>query len=211
LPIVGLARSPSRFFVFAMVGGAVLFASALQALLVRWPGARRPLLASTALLLAVELLPAPRQIYSAAIPPIYRIVTDDPRESVRVLELPFGVRDGTMAIGNFTSRTQFYQTAHGKPIIGGYLSRVSRLRIGLIERDPVLGALTRLSEGEPLEAAQAEQLQREWPAFIDRTTLGYVVLDRTRASEQLQALATTSLQLEQVAESGPLVLFRPRD
>ena len=41
-----------------------------------------------------------------------------------VLELPFGVRDGTSSHGNFTARSQFFQTYHHKPLIGGYLSRV---------------------------------------------------------------------------------------
>ena len=209
LPIFGLARSPGRFLVPAMLGFAVMFAIALRALLTRWPGARRPVLAGVAVLLLAELLPAPRTLYSAEIPSIYRIVASDRRVDVRVLELPFGIRDGTMAVGNFTSRTQFYQTAHGKPIIGGYLSRVSRRRVRDNQSDPVLGALIRLSEGRRLSPRQVEALRSSWPDFVRRASVGYVVLDRRRAPEQLQSVAATALRLEKLADDEPLTLYRP--
>jgi hypothetical protein len=158
--------------------------------------------------LMFELLPAPRLLFSAEIPSIYRLIADDPRD-VRVLELPFGIRDGTMAVGNYTSRTQFYQTAHGKAIIGGYLSRVSRRRVRDNERDPVLSALMRLSEGKPLSDRQAENLVSFWQAFVERTAVGYVVLDLKRAPEGLRAMTETDLRLEMIAHDGPLVLYRP--
>ena len=208
LPIVGLARSPSRFFVFAMVGVAALFALALHELLMRAPGARKGTFALVAVALLAELLPAPRTLFSAEIPAIYRVVADDPRD-VRVLELPFGIRDGTMAVGNFTSRTQFYQTAHGKPIFGGYLSRVSRRRVRENERHPVLSALIRLSEGQRLTPRQAEDFRGSWPAFVREASIGYVVVDQKRASEELRSMAATRLALERVGEDGPLVLYRP--
>jgi hypothetical protein len=208
LPIVGLARSPGRFFIFAMVGVAALFALALHTLLARSPRIRRGALAGITVVLMFELLPAPRLLFSAEIPSIYRLIADDPRD-VRVLELPFGIRDGTMAVGNYTSRTQFYQTAHGKAIIGGYLSRVSRRRVRDNERDPVLSALMRLSEGKPLSDRQAENLVSFWQAFVERTAVGYVVLDLKRAPEGLRAMTETDLRLEMIAHDGPLVLYRP--
>jgi hypothetical protein len=208
LPIVGLARSPSRFFIFAMVGIAALFAMALQFLITRHPSSRRTILASVTLLVLAELIPAPRMVFSAEIPPIYQVIAADPRD-VRVLELPFGIRDGTMAVGNFTSRSQFYQTAHGKPIIGGYMSRVSRRRVRENEQHPVLSALARLSEGKGLAAEHVDRLRLAWPAFVDRTAVGYVVLDTVRASSELRSIAESGLQLEKLAEHGSLILYRP--
>jgi hypothetical protein len=210
LPIVGLARSPGRFFIFAMVGIAVLFASALHALISRHPRARTTIVAGVGMVLAFELLPAPRQLFSAEIPSIYRIIAAEPRE-VRVLELPFGIRDGTMAVGNFTSRTQFYQTAHEKPILGGYLSRVSQRRVRENQRHPVLSSLMRLSEGESISPRQLEVLREEWPAFVKRNTLGYVVLDRDRSSAALQSIAAQQLGLQKLAEDGALALYRPAE
>jgi hypothetical protein len=209
LPIVGLARSPSRFFIVAMLGTAVLFALALTSLATRSKGTRTPVIFGTALFLLAELSPVPRTTFSAAIPSFYEIVAADPRSDITVLELPFGIRDGTKAVGNFTSRTQFYQTGHAKPIIGGYLSRVSWRRMDQNERDPVLGALIRLSEGKQLSASQEATLQSEWPAFLQRANVGYVVLDTNRAPDALRAFVRDSLQLEQLANEEAFSLFRP--
>ena len=108
------------------------------------PERRRGLLALVAVLLAVELVPAPRVLYSAAIPSIYQRIASDPRPRIRVLELPTGVRDGTSSLGNFNARTQYFQTAHGKAIVGGYLSRVSPRRKAANRRMPVMNALMSL-------------------------------------------------------------------
>ena len=98
------------------------------------------------MLLVVELWPAPRTLYSAEISPVYDRIADDPRP-VRVLALPFGVRDGVWETGNFRPRTQYNQTRHGKALIGGYLSRISPARVDRMRHDyPTLDALIKLSE-----------------------------------------------------------------
>ncbi len=63
---------------------------------------RRPHLLTLAIgtLLFVELLPAPRILHSAEIPAVYRMIAADPRP-VRVLSLPFGLRDGLTSRGKY--------------------------------------------------------------------------------------------------------------
>ena len=73
--------------------------------------------------LVFELWPAPRPLHTAAVPPIYGQIREDPR-NIRVLELPFGIRDGVMSEGDFSASSQFYQTYHEKALMGGYLSRI---------------------------------------------------------------------------------------
>ncbi len=132
VPLVGLARSPSRFAVLVMMGLSTLFALALVHITSRYaearPDRRRMILAAMAALLVFELSPAPRTLYSAEIPAIYRTIASDPSPSVRVLGLPLGVRDGASSIGDYSALSQYYQTAHGKGILGGYISRVSDRR-----------------------------------------------------------------------------------
>ena len=118
LPVIGLARTPGRFSIVLMLAVAVLFAIALCWLGSRWPKHRTRLVGIVGALLVFELLPAPRLLYSATIPTVYRHVAAAP-DDTRVLELPSGVRDGTMSVGNFTARSQFFQTSHGKKLIGG--------------------------------------------------------------------------------------------
>jgi hypothetical protein len=208
VPLVGMARTPARFAVVMTLAFAVLFATALTWMGRRWPERRKVLLATVSALIFFELLAAPRQLYSAAVPDIYRVVAAEPGD-VRVLELPFGVRDGTLSIGNFSSRTQYFQTVHGKPILGGYLSRVMPGRLIETSRNEVLGALITLSEGKPLTPEAEARLVEQGPTFARSTHLGFVVIDRARVSEASTALAIRAFQLRHVASDGAFELYRP--
>jgi hypothetical protein len=128
---------------------------------------------------------------------------------VRILELPVGVRDGTTSVGNFTARSQFFQTVHGKPLIGGYLSRVSQRRIVEMRRDPMLDALITLSEGGALDAERERALVACGPEFIRQTRIGFVVIDANRASPQLREFAVRALRLRHVDGEGPFDLYAP--
>lgn len=209
VPVVGLARTPTRFATVVMLAVAMLVASALVWLGRRWPERRRLLLVSATLLLVVELVPA-RQLYSAAIPRIYQYVLSAPQDG-RVLELPFGVRDGTSSVGNFTARSQYFQTYHGRMLIGGYLSRVSRQRVDDIRRIDMLDGLVRLSEGQVLTADQRGRLVADGRAFVRRSRISFVVVDRDRASADLRAFARSAFGLVPVATDGNFELYRPAD
>ena len=207
VPLVGLARSPARFYVVAMLALAVLLAVALVWL--RRTIGLRPVVVIAALLI-FELLPAPRMLASARVPEFYYAIAADPRPDISVLELPFGIRDGASSVGNFTARSQFVQIVHGKPILGGYLSRVSRRRVERIRRLPVLDALLRLSEGKDLTQAEIDRAAARVPRFVKRTNLGYVVIDRKRAPASLVRFAVEHLDLDELATDGDLTLYRPR-
>ncbi len=208
VPIVGLARTPARFSVVMMLGATIVMASALAWLGARFPRQRVWLVVTTALLLIWELLPAPRPLYSAAVPAIYRHVASA-SPNTRVLNLPFGVRDGTSSEGDFSAQSQYFQTAHGRPLIGGYLSRVSRRRRAEIRREDVLDALMILSEGRSLSSGRQQRLTEEGPAFARRSNIGFVVIDRSRASATLDALARRAFRLELVETDGAFDLYRP--
>jgi len=209
LPVIGLARTPSRFSIIAMLMVAILFGMALAWLGRRWP-ARRPLiLATTGVLLAVELLPAPVTLHSAAVPTIYRRIATAP-EDVRVLELPFGIRDGTSSLGDFTARSQYFQTAHGKRLIGGYLSRMSRRRVSDTRRDTMLDALIWLSEGRELDASRWRSLVESGPGFVERANIGFVVIDRRRTTRAMREFANTAFELQLIDADGDFELYAPR-
>ncbi len=136
-------------------------------------------------MLVLELAPAPRTLYSASIPSIYTTIAADPRP-VRVLQLPFGVRDGTFTVGNFSARDLLYQTEHGKRLIGGYLSRISRKRVDAVRAQPTLDALVILSEGGTLSPPHAAWIRSRGPQFIERANVGYVVVDQRRTPPHLR-------------------------
>jgi hypothetical protein len=189
-----------------MLAVAIMFAAALEWLGRRHPAHRRAILIGVGVLLAFELLPAPRVLHSATVPPLYRHVAAAPRGTT-LLELPYGVRDGTSSVGNFTARTQFYQTAHGKTIMGGYLSRVSWRRMAELRADPVRDALAVLSENRKLTPAQEAVLLHKGPGFIRAANIGFVVIDHGRASREFQDIAIEAFRLRHVETNGELSLY----
>jgi len=210
VPLLSTARTPTRFAIVAALGVAILMAGALAAIGARWPHRRRALGWALLLLVGVELLPAPRTLYSGEYSPLTEIIAADPRP-VRVLNLPFGVRDGVSSAGNFSARSQFEQTRHQKALIGGYLSRVSSRRVNTMRNDyPTLAALLTLSEGRELNAEQARQFSENGRAFVTQASVGYVLIDHRRVIPQLTTLATEAFDLEPVAVDGAVTLYRPR-
>ena len=208
LPVIGLARSPGRFSVVLGLAVAVLFAMALAWLARRYPQQRRPVLMTCAALLLFELLPAPRPLYSAAVPAIYRQVAAAPAGTT-ILEIPFGIRDGSASVGNFTARTLFFQTAHGKTVMGGYLSRIAHRRISELRADPVLNALAMLSENKALSPAEERALIDLGPRLLAAKNVRFVVIDRTRASPALRDAAIRAFRLNLLEAGEALELYRP--
>ncbi len=206
-PVIGIARTPSRFAIVVALGLAILMAGALVALVARWPHRRRLILSLATVLLVFELSPAPRRLYSAAISPVFDTIAADPRP-VRVLALPFGVRDGTSSAGNFRARSQFNQTRHGKALMGGYLSRISSRRIARMKIEfPTLAVLMKLSEPEALNADDLALLQENGRQFVQRSDLGYVVLDERFISQDLAAPVIAGFGLREIQRDAHLVLY----
>jgi len=211
VPVLGLARSPSRFVVLVSLCTAVLFGLALTSLGNRWPQRRRLVLAAVTAALLFELSPVPRTLHAGQAPAVFRRIAADPRPDIRVVSLPFGLRDGTSSLGNFNPLTQYLQTVHGKMLIGGYLSRVTREQKRFHLRFPVLHALITLSErGEPvLTDVQRRRAMASRDRFMIASNLGYVVTDDAQTSPALRAFAIELLRLEPVASADGYTLYVP--
>ncbi len=208
---MSLARTPTRFAIVSALGLSMLMAGALAAIGTKWPQRRRAITALVAVLLAIELWPAPRTLYSAAISPIYDTIAADPRD-VRVLTLPFGIRDGVSSIGNFRPRSQFNQTRHTKPLIGGYLSRISPRQVEQTRNGrPTLVILMKLSEPQPLTDDDLRVLRERGAGFMARTGLGYVVIDRRFVSKESVAAVIEAWTLKELQRDQHLTLYRPAD
>jgi hypothetical protein len=214
VPVLNLARSPSRFAVLAALGLSLLFAFAVQELWRRRAIPSPAWLGVLGVVLALEVLPAPRPLHRAIVPPIYELIATsqrNPDDASRLLELPTGVRDGTSSIGNFNPASPFYQTRHRRPVIGGYLSRVSSWRRRRNARDPMMAALMTASEGRPV-TKEAVQAARDWrEKFLRQSCVRYVILDANRAPAEMRALAIDVLKLASVHRDGAYELFTPMD
>lgn len=208
VPLVGDARMPSRFDVVVMMGLAAIFAGALAALTRQSPHRRRLILTTTGVLLAFELLPAPRPLFAAEVPHVYRTIASDPRP-VRVLDLPFGIRDGLTTVGNFDPANQYYQTLHHKTIIGGYLSRVPQSDRDEYLAIPMIKVITALSENRAPAAVDLEKARASVRQFLARSRIGYVVIDDKTTPLPLREFVMSALHLVRVDASPGFELFVP--
>ncbi len=208
VPLLGEARMPQRFAVVAVLGFAVLFAQALSALGRRYPARRRAILTAVGLGLVLELLPAPRTLHEVRVPAIYSVIATDPRP-VRVLELPFGISDGLVSIGQFSAAALVHQTVHQKPVIGGYLSRIPADSQRFHLANPVLSVLADLSEGRIPPDDRLATARAAAPDFVRQANLGYVVVDTSRTPAALHEFAVGAFSLTRVSTSEQYVLYRP--
>jgi len=212
VPVVDMARSPARFAILATLGGAVLLAFAMD-----WwrRSGRWNATAAWSLLIvaAFEILPGPRPLHSAEIPSLYGLIAKGTGTSTRVLELPTGIRDGTSSLGNFSQSSMYYQTRHGRPLIGGYLSRVSEARKRANRQLPVLRALMALSESAQHSVPETwlTEARAASRRFLARSCVGFVVVDKRRATSTLRSFAIETLRLSTVADDERYELLVPVD
>ena len=212
VPVIGLARSPSRFAIVAALGLSLLVAYWMEARLRAGGGRLRWSAWPVACLLIFELWPAPRTLYSAEVPDVYRMIAASDDDDGRVLELPTGIRDGASSLGNFSASAQFFQTRHNRPLIGGYLSRVSETRKREGRRAPILRLLFALSEGKAPESADlVTEARAARNRFLSRSCVRYVVVDKHRASSELRRTAADVLGLQPVHEDADYELLVPVD
>jgi hypothetical protein len=206
LPIVGAARMPTRLTILVMLGLSMLLAWAVHHLRTR---STRPqlLTATIGLLLIAELLPAPRALHSAEIPAVYKVIAADPRP-VRVLSLPFGLKDGLSSRGNYSSSSQFYQTFHEKRLVGGYVSRLPRGSIENYRANSLVRVLMRLSEGSVVDDELYERALSRADRYLERLQIGYIVIDPARCSPELLAFAHGVFKTRFVARADGLELYR---
>lgn len=172
LPLGRIPRTPVRFLFVVSMATSVLAAwgvARLQRRMAsRGDGSGTAVAAVVLAILLVENLPIPRPVVSAALPSFYEFLGKC--EPGAVLELP---RQGI-------SKAMYGQTAHGMPIVGGYVSRHAPEELRLYE-GPVLRQLwtpTRkaFKELRGSEVIRQPALLERVPQVLDAYGLRYVVL-----------------------------------
>jgi hypothetical protein len=159
IPFINANRAPNRSSVILMLALAVLASYAVAWLLgaidnrarQRSEGPEsgfrlRLLYLSTCLLAALillEHLAVPLPTTDARIPEIYDQISREPGDFA-VLQLPLGWRNSFGTLGSEQTQLQYFQTAHGKPMIGGNISRAPDYKMDYFARIPLFRALTDL-------------------------------------------------------------------
>lgn len=137
LPGFSVLRAPVRFAILLTLALGICAAFVLD----RWmvSGRRRRALVFS-ILIAVDLamVPVNRLYEGRPVPEVYRQIASDPQPGA-ILEIPGGYE---FPSAWYNVRSMYYQTRHGRPLLVGYISRTPRDPWGLLERYPIVRALS---------------------------------------------------------------------
>lgn len=192
VPIVSNARIPGRAMVMVYLAVGMLLALALAT-------ERRRTMAAVWLTVAVlvDFISAPTHLYRLEVPGVYRQLAALP--SGGVWEFPFGVGDGFGERGALDNATMYYQTVHGKPLVGGFVARLPPRLLAAYEDAPGVREVLALSEGRTLADDERARAVESVRAFMRAHNIRYVVVNLSTASPALQAFAD-ALSLRVIAE-----------
>jgi hypothetical protein len=169
IPVIKANRAPNRNSVLLMLGLAVLAGYGVYWLL-GWlrrnrttarVGWLRPVMATTLTAAIIfEHLALPFPLSDARVPAVYDQIGAEPGD-FSVLQLPLGWRNSFGVFGPEKTLLQYYQSAHGKPMLGGNISRAPAFKMAYFQRIPYFQALTEIEFGRPvapdlLEAAAGQ-------------------------------------------------------
>jgi hypothetical protein len=204
LPIISNVRMPGRAVVVVYLSLAVLSAVALASWRAR-PAAPRWLAVTALLLVLIDFAAPPLRMTELPESPLDVTLRNRPEHGA-VCELPLGIRDGFGERGDFDEWTLFRQTIHRRPLVGGFVARLSPSVIKAYESDPLLSALLRLST---LEADGSSALPDRGQALelLHRHDISFVTLTKRTARPELIHYVTTVLPLALVAEDEQRALY----
>ncbi|MEZ4614837.1 MAG: hypothetical protein R2867_04870 [Caldilineaceae bacterium] len=186
LPIIKANRAPNRNSVLLMLGLAVLVGYGVKWLLEVSETLRQrrergnsvlhyalPVLLIAAMLYEHLALPAP--LSDARIPTVYAQIAADPTP-ISVMQIPLGWRNSFSTFGAERTQLQYYQTAHGKPMLGGNISRAPAFKMDYFKRIPLFQALRAVEFGEELSAELATTVQAQAGDLMYLYNIGYIPL-----------------------------------
>jgi hypothetical protein len=183
VPILSNARMPGRAIVLVQLAAAIL-----TALVIKTTKLSDKAVLACALAVVMDTLPHPVRLYD--LPPMDRVdvALRDAGGGGSVLELPTGLRDGFGERGRLDHRMLAHQISHGRPLVGGFVARLSPAIVSFYQRSPFLSAA--------LDASSADWAGRDCPfTAAGATALGiqYLVINRDALSDT-QALSRHSIE-----------------
>jgi hypothetical protein len=204
VPILNNARIPGR---------AVLVVYLVTAMLVAIGLARRsrrtrlamPLVASA--LVAADYIAVPLPLDRVEVPQLYRTIAHTPGA---VLELPFGFRDGFGEAGHFDSQVLLNQTVHGRPILGGFVGRLSPVLRARYLADPVIESLLTASAGARITDARMTADARAARHMFSTFGVTTAVLNRHTAPAALVEYVERVLPIIPTSHHGELTVYAVR-
>jgi hypothetical protein len=210
VPVLNNFRSPNRFVVCLTLAVAILAGLGLARWLRGEGGAgwgKRLALGGVTGLIVFEFLAIPMPLLSGTVPEVYARIARERGEGV-VLEVPLGRAAAFASVGTFFQAQMYWQTAHGRPIIGGLVSRAAASRVLALREEPILASLLDLQAGLDLSPSRLREDRERAPELIARLNLRWVLVHppfyRGRVERYLRAV----LPLEPLADQDGIAAYR---
>lgn len=185
LPIIKANRAPNRNSVLLMLGLAVLVGYGVYWLLGYWQRRRERTSVTLSFQFAVttfltaailfEHLALPAPLSDARIPAVYAQIAADPRP-VSILQVPLGWRNSFGVWGPEQTQLQYFQSGHGKPMLGGNISRAPDFKMDYFKRIPLFQAIRNVQVNEPVEPPLLEAAKAQAADLMYLYNTGYVLL-----------------------------------
>ena len=157
-----------------------------------------------AVIILLDYLPAPFPVVAVDRPAIYETLRDRP-ERGSLLELPVGIRDSFLSRGLLDHRALAYQIIHGRPLVGGVVSRMSPSIVAGYAADPLIDGLLALSGREVLSKPLPDR--ETAAAQIAKDGIAFVMLNRELAPPELVEYVETRMPLTAIAHEGDRTLY----
>lgn len=176
IPLLRENRAPNRYSILVVLGLAILVSYGAYWLMTRL--ARNPrgevltgglVCALISALFLFEHLAIPLPLTDARPPDIYNTLRAEPGEFT-ILTLPLGWRNSFGQVGAEDTRVMYYQSAHGKDLLGGNTSRNPPFLFDYFQRLPVLSSIIALETYQPVDDATMKrdrQLAGDLMSFLN--------------------------------------------
>lgn len=208
LPVTSGLRVLSRFHVMVMLALAVLVGLGVAALVRRATSRARPVLVigGTALLglaILLEFLSVPLPVLSTRIPTIFKVMGAEAGPRGSLLDVPLDWR---------IAKYQYFQTAHRKPLIFGFVPRPATELVRQIEGVPFLGFFQK-PDGQVPEILPDRDRQAA-VRVMDLLGLDTIVIHGryldTAATERVRAVVLEHFPVAEIVEEDQLIVMRLR-
>lgn len=210
LPLFEGNRYPSRYSVMLLLCVAVLAGWGLAAL-TSWLGRRRPTAVRRTIaglaplllapLLLFEHLSIPLPLSDMRVPPVYAAIAGSPAEGETLLEVPVGWRNGARVTGAqdpVIMFEEYYQTAHGKRLLGGNTSRNPPFKFQYFTEAPIINTLLAFETGHAVSPATIEADHELAPAVLRFFDIGTVVVHPGHVGSEMVSYIETALPVRQL-------------
>lgn len=220
IPFLKENRVPNRFGILVILSLAVLSAFAILWLMKKLEAKSHrlaPLAAFSLLLLALlEHSAIPLPLTDARVPEVYSQMARDPGDYA-ILSLPFGFRNSFTTLGAEDTRTQYYQSVHGKFLLSGNTSRNPPIQLDYFDRISLFHSLAQVELYNPIPPDVAARDKAEAAKLVSFFDIRYVVINaqtpnRLPYSDTRDAVMNYARQVlplgEKVYDSNGVIAYR---